>query len=483
LIKLKPLLLTSTILCCALALPNSISAPLNKNALPEIGAAGTSVLSIDKERLIGDAMMRQLRAQQPLLNDPVLIEYINDLGNKMVRNANDVNYSFEFFLINNAEINAFAFFGGHIGVHSGLITTADNESELAAVLAHEISHVTQRHLARRLEAQSQSLSTAGMVSAILLTLINPSVGIAALQTSIALSQQASINYTRGNEQEADRIGISLLANSGFDPHGAPSFFAKMAEKYRYASKLPAMLLTHPLPESRIADARGRAQNYPAHPLAPSLSFELTKARIIARYQNKPKFNIATFENDIKKQRYNVKEAAQYGLTLSYFENKEYQKALDTLLPLYQNDEQNLFYIDALSDIYIALKRFDDVMPILQQLHLIMPNNQVVLLNYANVLNQAGKLTQAEILLKDFLIAQPGNFIAYDLLSDIYKQQNNISSMHTAQAELYALHGGYKRAIDELQTAYRLAKPLTKKRIKARILQFQTQEEKLQRINI
>ena len=236
--KLKPLIIS-------LALATSLSghvlaanADSNKNKLPEIGSAGFSVLSIEKERQIGGEMMRQIRATQPILNDPVLTEYINDLGNRMVRNAKDVNYSFEFFVIRNEELNAFAFFGGHIAIHSGLITTASTESELAAVVAHEISHVTQRHLARRLESQdkSQPLAMAGMISSILLTLINPSMGIAALSTTMAASQQAGINYTRGNEKEADRVGIALLANSGFDPQGAPDFFATMAEKYRYKSK-------------------------------------------------------------------------------------------------------------------------------------------------------------------------------------------------------------------------------------------------------
>ena len=268
-------------------------------------------------------MMRQLRASQPLIQDPVLIEYINDLGNRLVKNANDVNYAFEFFLLKNNELNAMAFLGGHVAIHSGLVTTADTESELASVLAHEISHVTQRHLARRLESQSQTqtLTMAAMISSVLISLANPALGMAALSASMAGSQQASINYTRGNEKEADRIGISLLAKSGFDPQGAPNFFRKMSQKYRYASKPPAMLLTHPLPESRIAEARQRAHNFPVRPLPPSLNFELAKARLKARYQSDTKTNIDYFQRLLAKNQYAVKEGAQYGLALSYFEDK------------------------------------------------------------------------------------------------------------------------------------------------------------------
>lgn len=478
--------ITAFVFTTVLSSPYSFAQDDNKNKLPEIGAAGFSVLSIDKERQIGDAMMRHIRASQPLINDPVLIEYINDLGNRMVRNAQDVNYNFEFFLINNKELNAFAFFGGHIGIHSGLLTSAENESELASVVAHEISHVTQRHLARRMEAQSRSqpLTMAGMISGVLLTLINPTVGMAALSTSMAAAQQAGINYTRGNEKEADRVGIQLLANSGFDPMGAPNFFGKMSEKYRYKSKPPAMLLTHPMPESRISDARVRAQNYPARQISPNLNFELAKIRIQARYEGNPINNITLFTRNLSKQRYAYREAGKYGLAIAYFENKQYQEAQKILEQLLSVDNKNLFYVDVLSDIYINTKNFKAAISMLSELNLLMPNNQVVALNYANVLTEAKKYQQAETILQDFLLVHSGNYIANDLLTTVYKKQNKMAMMHATKAEVLALLGAYPRAIDELQTGYNFAEnmPLVKKRIKARIIQLQEQEEKLKRLN-
>ncbi len=457
----------------------------NKNELPDIGAAGSSILSIEKEKVVGEAMMRQLRASQPLLHDPVLDEYINHLGNQLVKHAQDVNYKFDFFIINNNELNAFAFFGGHVGVHTGLITAADTESELASVLAHEVSHVTQRHLARRLEAQSrtQPLTMAGMLGGVLLTLINPTVGMAALSTSIAASQQASLNYTRGNEKEADRVGIALLYNSQFDPMGAPNFFGKMAEQFRYKSKPPAMLLTHPLPEARISEARIRAQNYPRVQLPPSLEFELTKARIQARYQNNAKDNIILFETSIKQNQYAYRAAADYGLALSYFEAQEFKQAEQILELLLANDSQNLFYVDALTDTYIALNKYDKAISMLSELNLFMPNNQVVALNYANALQTDKQYQLAEDVLQDFLISKPGNFVAYDLLHEVYRKAGKTALMHTTKAEVYALLGAYPKAIDELQTAYNFAEeqPLIRKRIKARILQFEDQQDKLTRL--
>jgi predicted Zn-dependent protease len=463
----------------------NINTESNKNKLPEIGSAGFSVLSIEKERQIGGEMMRQIRASQPILNDPVLTEYINDLGNRMVRNAKDVNYSFEFFIIRNKELNAFAFFGGHIAIHSGLITTAKTESELASVVAHEISHVTQRHLARRLEAQSKSqpLTTAGLISSVLLTLVNPSVGLAALSTTIAISQQSGINYTRGNEKEADRVGILLLANSGFNPQGAPDFFSTMAAKFRYKSKPPAMLLTHPLPESRISDARLRAQSLSPSPLAPSLEFELAKARIKARYEDNPTKNIAYFKDRLEKKRYAIAKAEKYGLALSLHENKNYQDAIAMLNELLAQDNRNLFYVDALTDAYIAIKAFDKAIMMLAELNLLMPNNQVVALNYANALQEAKKYSAAEVVLQDFLTLEPKNFIAHDLLTEIYRKQEKKALMHASKAEVYALVGAYPKAIDELQTGYTFVEenPLLKKRMKGRILQLQEQQEKLKRL--
>jgi predicted Zn-dependent protease len=482
--KIKSLLFACSF-TALIASPYSFSQENNKNKLPEIGTAGFSVLSIDKERQIGGAMMRHIRASQPLLNDPVLNEYINDLGNRLVKNAQDVKYSFEFFIIRNKEINAFAFFGGHVGIHSGLITLADTESELASVIGHEISHVTQRHLARRLEAQSnnQPLTTAGMISGVLLALINPSVGMAALTTAMAVSKQSSINFTRGNEQEADRVGITLLANSGFDPQGAPDFFGKMAIKYRYKSKPPAMLLTHPVPESRIAEARVRAHGLAARPLAPSLNFALAKSRIEARYESTPQENILKFKDDIDKQKYTYKAAVNYGLALSYFENKDYQEAKTIIETLIKDDKNNLFYADALTDIYIKTKELDKALVMLSELNLIMPNNQVVTLNYANALLESEEYSQAEVLLQDYLLFKPGNFIAYDILTTVYRKQNKQALMHATKGEVFALLGAYSRAIDELQTGYNFAgnQPIVEKRIKARIIQFQDQDEKLKKL--
>ncbi len=480
--------LLATTLLCASALVvsfNSLAQVKNndqKNALPEIGVVASDAISLDKEERIGDILMRQLRGQAPLVTDPVLDEYIQDLGNRLVAQAENVKFPFNFFLINSADINAFAFFGGHVGVHTGLIYNAENESELASVLAHEVSHVTQRHIARRIQSQQRSsaLQIASLLGSVLLAVANPEAGIAAVSASQAAAQQASINYTRSNEKEADRIGIQILAQSGYDPEAAATFFGKLAEKYRLRSTPFAYLLTHPLPQSRIADARSRAANFAKRNIPASLNFHLAKARIIARYYGKPKDNIVAFESIISKQQYVIEDAALYGLALSRFENEEYDKAQDIITHLREKAPDNLFYIDTATDIFIAKNEHDKAIEMLKEQAKRTPRNSVITLNLANALKEKGSISEATQILKDYLLVDPDNFLALQLLSDAYGQSRQMLEMHQSKAEVYALVAAYPRAIDELHNAYNFAgdRTLEKQRIRARIDQFREEIDRL-----
>ncbi len=236
---LSSLLLTSTIPAKA----------ETQDLLPDIGTSAGATLSIDQELAMGDFYLRQIRASTPLIYDPLLTQYINALGNRLVANANSVRTPFHFYLVNNNQLNAYAFFGGNVVLHSVLFRYTDNESELASVLAHEISHVTQRHLARAMEEQKRlaPLTWAGVLGSILLTMASPQAGMAGLTGTLAGAQQGVISFTQSNEQEADRIGIQVLQRSGFDPQAMPNFLQKLSDQARYTSKPPEMLLTHPLP--------------------------------------------------------------------------------------------------------------------------------------------------------------------------------------------------------------------------------------------
>ena len=425
------------------------------NTLPDIGTAALSTLSVDKERLLGDVFMRQTRATLPVDYDPLANEYVNALGNKLVAHAEDVSFPFTFFVVNDPSINAFAFFGGHIGINAGLIALAENESELASVVGHEIAHVTQRHLSRRIESQrlNSPITLAGVLSGILLAVVNPEAGMAAMMATQAGSAQASINYTRSNEQEADRLGLSILVNAGYNPMGAPDFFDKMAARFRHLSTPPAFLLTHPMPESRVADARLRAQQYAkGRMFRDSDEFHFFQSRIIARNQLKSKDAVSFFQNQIKFNRYKVKEAAEYGLAIAYTDTDQLDKAEQIIRRLLKQDNNNLYFIDTLSDILNKRKAWDKALTMLEAQYRLRPNNQVVTLNYANIAVEADQPELAIRLLKYYLLHNPNHFLAIDLLGQAYKKQKDLGHYHEMKAQGLALRLGYQQAIEEINTS-------------------------------
>lgn len=479
----------SIVLCLSL-LPVLLSAQVqlnnDKNELPEIGVVASNAISIDKELLVGEALMRQLRGRAPIINDPLLEEYVQDLGNRLVAQADNAKFPFKFFPIGNNDINAFAFYGGHIGIHTGLIVEADSESELASVMAHEIAHVTQRHLARSIEARQKTspLQLVSMLGGVLLAMADPEAGIAAISASQAAGAQASINYTRSNEKEADRVGIEVLSRAGYDAGAAAAFFGKLAAKYRHQSKPPAFLLTHPLPESRIADARARQAAYPDINLPPSLHFHLIKARIQARYTGIRTYDASYFQAMLDNTNHPVlKKAARYGLALTLLDNDEADKAEPIISDLLKDDPENLFYLDTYTDIALAQKRPQDAVALLSEHSRKQPRNRVLALNLANAMIKSGQNKEAVRIIKDYLLVNPEHLLSYQLLSEAYGENRQMLEMHQAKAEVYALIAAYPRAIDELQTAYNFTadSTLEKQRIRARIEQMRDADTRLRNL--
>ncbi|MDT0594298.1 beta-barrel assembly-enhancing protease [Glaciecola petra] len=466
----------------------------NRNQLPEIGVVASDAITIDKEKIIGDVIMRQMRGQAPLVHDPVLQEYIQGIGNRLVIHADNVKFPFKFFMINNPVINAFAFYGGHIGIHTGLLAQASTESELASVLAHEVAHVTQRHLARRIQNQKRNtpLQIASLIGGLLIGLADPEAGLATIQAGMAGSQQASINFTRNNEQEADNIGINILYRAGFDPQGAPAFFGKLAEQIRGRSIQLAFLQTHPLPQERVAQTVTRARSYGRINLPPSIDFHLAKARIMGRYMSTPKRNIERFKansRNLSSMTTSTQKtayiASQYGLAIALFENENYADAQSVLSPLLKEDPENLFFLDLMTDVFIKQGQAREAISLLTPHWRLKPKNYVLTLNLANAYLEAQNYKPAIELLRDLLLVSNQNFVAYQLLHDAYNRNQQQKEAHMAQAEIYALISAYPLAIDELQFAYNQTgnDNLEKQRIKGRIAQLRQAQESLQNLSI
>ncbi|WP_372941715.1 M48 family metalloprotease [Shewanella sp.] len=460
----------------SIVLAGSIAHSFANNDLPDLGTAAVNTFSLEKENVYGDAYMRVIRSSAPVLNDPVLSQYLSELGNKLVANATGVKTPFYFFLLRNDEINAFAFFGGHVGVHTGLFLNADNESELASVLAHEISHVTQRHLARSIEAQQKSSTAtiAGMLGAILLTIAAPQVGIAALATTQALATQSSINYTRLHEKEADRIGMQILVDAGFDPNAAATFFGQLAVRYRFSTTPPQMLLTHPLPESRITEARNRAAQYPDRYVPDSLLYQLAKARIQVRFSNfSDEAALSLFEQQLKKREYTHKDAALYGKALALFRLEKFDQAEVIIDELLKNDDNNLFYIDTKTDLLAQKKAYPEAIALLESQRKLKPTSPVININLANIYVEADQPTKAIPLLEETIFFDKQNMLPYQIMSDAYRKLDNKALEYYSNAEIMALTANYQGAIDQLNYAYRYSEGNTLQlaRIEARIRQF------------
>lgn len=478
---LKNSLLAATV---ALSLASTAQS-FARNNLPDLGTAAVNTLSMDKEMQYGDIYMRVIRAQAPVLYDPLLAQYISELGGKLVSHANDVRTPFYFFMLQNDQINAFAFFGGHVAVHSGLFLYADDESELASVLSHEITHVTQRHLARSMEAQSRNapLTLAGVLGAILLTVAAPQAGMAALMGTQALSTQSRINFTRQNEQEADRIGMRVMVAAGYDPRAMSDFFGKLAQKYRYTTKLPPMLLTHPIPESRLSEARDRAAMYKPTRVPPSLNFQLAKARVEVRFSSySAAAALGIFQKQLDRRTFAIEDAALYGKALALFRMNEFAKTEKIIDKLLAKDPNNLFYLDTKTDLLTQRKDYDQAIALLSGHLKYRPTSLVLNTNLANVYLENKQPEKALPILEQMSFEDKNNLLPVQMMHEAYHQMGDKAQEYYTNAQLKALHADYKGAIDQLNFSYREAtgRPLLIARIEAQLRQFRDAEELMKR---
>ena len=235
------------------------------NNLPELGDVSQTVLSPLDEQRIAAQILREVAASDEVVQDVEVIDYLQALGNRLAAASDDKRQVFNFFVVNDASINAFAMPGGVIGVHTGLFLAANTESELAGVLGHEIGHVTQHHLARMLAKQKTDTfkNIAGIAVALLVARANPELANGALAASSAAGIQRQLDYTREHEREADRVGLTVLENAGFDPRGMPAFFTTLQRGSRFSEGgAPSFLRTHPLTVERIADVSNRVETMP-----------------------------------------------------------------------------------------------------------------------------------------------------------------------------------------------------------------------------
>ncbi|WP_115718222.1 M48 family metalloprotease [Gallaecimonas mangrovi] len=447
--------------------------------LPEIGTAGLAALSLEKEELLGELYTYQLRAQAPMVHDPLVTEYIEALGHRLVSHAYGVNYPFDFTVIRADELNAFAYFGGHVALFTKIITEADDQDELAAVMSHEISHVTQRHLARKMEHSEKSmpLTIASIVGSILVGIANPELGMAGLSASMAASQQFNINYTRANEAEADRVGFGVLYRSGFDPTAMADFFEKLMVQYRYVSQPPAFLQDHPLSQTRVSQARARAMQLPPVQRKPSLDFELVKMLLRTQYEESPDKVKPQLEYELKHHQYVFEQAVHYGLGQVALMQDDYQTALDIAEKLIKAHPNSLYYKVLKVDALNGLNRGTEAAKYLAPEAGIRPNSPVVALNLANAWVHAKNGEEAIKVLEPYLYVHKNDPLAMDLMIQAQQLVKNTGEREEWQAEKMAYYGAFNMAINHFNKAYQDLSDnvIEQRRIEGRIAQLRAKE--------
>ncbi len=424
--------------------------------LPDMGDSANTFLSPDQERRIGVELLRRIRLQSAIIEDPIISEYIRSLGYRLAENSNNPSQSFTFFVIDDRSINAFAAPGGYIGINSGLITATESESELASVVSHEIAHVTQRHLVRGIEAQGKLNlpSIAGLIAAIIIGSQNSELGQATLAASQAAALQAQLNFTRHNENEADSFGIQTLAKSDLDPNAMASFFEHLQQASRYYSRPPEFLSTHPVSTTRISNARSRARSYPYRQVAENLEFHIVREKLQARSMD-PKKVTKRYRTLLESEQYINKTAVIYVYSLSLAKEGKYQQSLEQLSPLLEKYPTQISLIMAKANILFQSGAVEKALKLFSQTLQNYPHDHPTTIFYAQALLQLGNYKQARVLLqkhRPFRLNDPEFF---KLLSFAENQAGFKLEAHQSLAEYHYLNGQTSSAIQQLEAALKL----------------------------
>jgi predicted Zn-dependent protease len=448
-----------TIACLVLA---AYAVTCAGQGLPELGDASEAALSENAERTIGNRIMREIRGDRDFIDDAEITDYINSVGNRLNAAAKGPGRPIDFFVVRDDAINAFALVGGHIGVHTGLILITTNESELAGVVAHEVAHILQRHQARMLQGQSttQLMSLAALAIALLAARSGSSqsgqVTEAALATATAASYQSQINYTRDNEREADRIGITLMEGAGYDPRGMVGMFERMlrANRLNELRGAPGYLRTHPLTTERIADMQGRVDNLPARMIPDSIEYRLVRARLRAQ-AGSANDAVTFFRNALADKTVLRPREDVYGLAIALRRARDFEAADKELASIRQVGTAHPWIEVLAARNKQDLKQPKEAIAILRAALKSSPQDRSVFYTYAEFLVLDGERDAAIAALTERTKLVKDDAVTYELLSRALESAGRSVAHHRAQAEAYYYKGNLAGAVDQLELALKV----------------------------
>ncbi|WP_035053297.1 M48 family metalloprotease [Andreprevotia chitinilytica] len=450
--------LSAIALSLALALPAGAD-DLNTTlpSLPDLGASSQEGLTGAQERQIGESAMREIRRSGELLDDAQVQAYVNALGSKLV-DASGSDIQFTFFPVDNKQVNAFSIPGGYVGVNTGLIVMAQHESELAAVLSHEIAHNTQHHLARMVEGLRFTpwMMLASLGLAILAARAgNGDAGMAAVATGQGLAIQKQLDFTYAFEQEADRIGMQTLTKSGFDPAAMPTFFERLQKSNRlFESNAPEFLRTHPVTYKRIADAEARLKDraYKQYPDSADFLFMRERARVL---QGQAKELVEYYQKSLIEKRYTNLPAHLYGLALAQLQAHqlaEAEKSLASAKQAFGAKHSHPALESLTGDIQLAEGKSQDAVATYAKAVRQFPDKTSLRYGQLDAMLSAGQAPEALKLVQEYEVSYPSDALFYQRESRIQEKLGKQAEKHKAQAEYYARLNENGAAIEQLQLA-------------------------------
>ena len=426
--------------------------------LPELGDPSGADMSAQQERKLGESVIRQIRLSGAYLSDPEVNGYLNELGNRLVTAIPGAPFDFEFFAVADPTINAFALPGGYVGVNVGLILLTQTESELASVLAHEISHVTQHHIARSVATQKDAMlaSLAALAAAVVASRSSASNSGQMTQAAIASAQgvaiQMQINFTRQNENEADRIGFQRLDAAGFDVTAMATLMERLQRATRFAEgSAPSYLRDHPVTYERIAEAQARAQSKPFRQIKDSLDFNMVRA-LVRSYQGTPRDAILFFEDAIAEKKYNDAIAARYGLVASLLRDENFKRA-QTELAILEKSAPAHPMIDAMAgqvlmqsgQLPAAIARYESALAR-------YPSKMQLVYDYPEALLKNKQPDKAARYVAEQLQHYPSDGPMHLLAARSYAALGKQMLQHQHQGEYYAWQGNLQAAVVQLELA-------------------------------
>lgn len=424
--------------------------------LPDMGDSAGSLISPQEEYRIGQAFFWRLQQEVDLVEDAEINSYIRSLGHRLAANSDAPGLRYSFFVVPDDSINAFAAPGGFIGIHSGLMLTAETEDEVASVMAHEIAHVTQRHILRSFEQQKRmSLPmTIAMVAGALLGAYDPSMGQAAMMAVQAGGVQMQLDFSRSNESEADNLGMQMLVKSGFDPQAMPAFFERLQRASRYygGADVPEFLRTHPVTTSRIADARGRAERYTQiTQLRDMLRFYLMREKLrVMTADNLPEL-LRDYQNRLDSDDGNP-DVIRYGYVRALMADNNFNHAREMLRPLVSEEPDRLTYQLTLADIEIATGNIPVALEIYEDFQRLYPDDLALTTKQVKALLRSDRPREAVRLLNRQTDVGENSPEIYRLMAQARERMGQKGQSHAAMAEYYYQSGRLEMAADQLRIA-------------------------------